>query len=415
MNYYEVFIPGGVPTYTYNPRNTYDLEDSIMKAKKKICKLMVVTGQTKMGKTVLAEKVYARDENNIWVDGGAISDEESFWDNIISQLDIPTEFENQKTSAINFTVEAGAEGQLKFGFIEAKPKGGVTIEKDSLQGVVSKSIMSNKMASIRYLAENNIPLIVDDFHYINREVQTSIIRALKSPIMHGLPVIFIAIPSRKFDVVKVEREMTGRIELFEIPVWTNEELMEIAQKGFDELNVDLPVKIKIKMASEAMGSPHLMQEFCKEICIKSRIEKRAFKKVKVDDNINLSSIFIEIAKNSGRSLFEKLARGPRQRSDRIQRTLRDGNTADIYGVVMRALRQMRPGVNSIKYEDFRICMREIIEDIPQLHEVSRVLEKIAEISYNEGASSPVIDWDKDEDILTITDPFFAFYLRWSNE
>lgn len=49
-----------------------------------------------------------RDKNNIWVDGGAISDEESFWDNIISKMDIPTEYENQNTSAINITVEAGA-------------------------------------------------------------------------------------------------------------------------------------------------------------------------------------------------------------------------------------------------------------------------------------------------------------------
>lgn len=37
-----------------------------------------------------------------------------------------------------------------------------------------------------------------------------------------------------------------------------------------------------------------------------------------------------------------------------------------------------------------------------------------DISYNDGASTPVIDWDKEDAILTITDPFFAFYLRWSD-
>lgn len=111
---------------------------------------------------------------------------------------------------------------------------------------------------------------------------------------------------------------------------------------------------------------------------------------------------------------QKLARGPRQRSDRIQRTLTDGTTADIYGVVMEALRHMKPGVSSIKYEEFRTYLREVVEEIPQMHEVSRVLEKIADISYNDGASTPVIDWDKEDAILTITDPFFAFYLRWSD-
>ena len=314
----------------------------------------------------------------------------------------------------NIAIEAGAEGQFKFCFVDAKPKGGIRIEHDRLSGIVTTSKMSNKMASLKYLTDNNIPLIVDDFHYINREIQTKIVRALKSPIMHGLPVIFIAIPSRKFEVLKVEREMTGRIEMCEIPTWSQEELMKIADKGFVELQVEVSLAIRQKMAKEAMGSPHLMQEFCKKICEEKRIEKRAVKKIKLTD-IDLDAIFREIAKSSGRELFEKLARGPRQRSDRIHRQLKNGEQTDIYGVVMEGLKKMKPGVSSISYEDFRSCLKEIIEDVPQLHEISRVLEKIAEISYNAGASSPVIDWDKNEAILTITDPFFAFYLRWCPE
>lgn len=415
MNFYEVFIPGGVPTYTYNPREDYCLETKIMQAKRNLCKLMIVTGQTKMGKTVLAEKVYNRDSDSIWVDGGEISDEESFWDNIVSQLEIPTLCEKQNSTNVNVAIETEVEGQLKFHFIETKPKGGIAVERDRLKGVVTTSKMSNKMASIKYLVDNRIPLIVDDFHYIDREIQTKIVRALKSPIMHGLPVIFIAIPSRKFDVLKVEREMTGRIEMFEIPTWSEEELQEIADKGFSELRVDLPVTVKMKMAKEAMGSPHLMQEFCKKICERNNIEKKTVRKIKLGENIELEKIFREIAKSSGRELFEKLARGPRQRSDRIQRKLKNGDQTDIYGVVMEGLKRMKPGVISISYEEFRSCLKEIIEEVPQLHEISRVLEKIAEISYNAGASSPVIDWDKEEAILTITDPFFAFYLRWCLE
>lgn len=415
MNFYEVFTPGGVPTYTYNPRDGYSLETRIMRAKRNLCKLMIVTGQTKMGKTVLAEKVYERDNDSIWVDGGEISDEGSFWDNIVSQLELPTQYENQNTSGLNIAIETGAEGQLKFCVLDAKSKGNVKIEHDRLKGLVTTSKMSNKMASIKYLTDNNIPLIVDDFHYIKRDIQTQIVRALKSPIMHGLPVIFIAIPSRKFDVLKVEREMTGRIEMFEIPAWSDEELLEIADKGFDELHVEVPMSVKAKMAKEAMGSPHLMQEFCKKLCEEYKIEKKAVRVIKIDEGVALNTIFKEIAKNSGRELFEKLARGPRQRSDRIHRQLKNGKQTDIYGVVMEGLKRLKPGVTSISYEEFRSCLKEIMDDVPQLHEISRVLEKIAEISYNAGASTPVIDWDKDEAILTITDPFFAFYLRWCSE
>lgn len=415
MNFYEVFTPGGVPTYTYNPRENYNLETKIMQAKRNLCKLMIVTGQTKMGKTVLAEKVYDREKDSIWVDGGEISDEESFWDNIVSQLELPTEYENQKTWSVNDAIEAGADGQFFFGFLDIKPKGGIVIEKNRLKGKTVTSKMSNKMVSIKYLEDNKIPIIVDDFHYINREVQTKIVRALKSPIMHGLPVIFIAIPNRKFEVLKVEREMTGRIEMFEIPMWSEEELQKIADKGFAELRVEVPTSVKLKMAKEAMGSPHLMQEFCKKLCEVSNIEKKAIKKIVLQEDIELEKIFREIEKSSGRELFEKLARGPRQRSDRIKRKLKSGEETDIYGVVMEGLKKLKPGVSSINYEEFRGCLKEIIEEVPQMHEISRVLEKIAEISYNAGASTPVIDWDKEEGTLTVTDPFFAFYLRWCSE
>lgn len=148
MNFYEIFTPGGVPTYTYNPREDYKLEKKVMHAKQNLCKLMIVTGQTKMGKTVLAEKVYNRERDSIWVDGGEISDEESFWDNIVSQLVLPTQYENQDVFENNIAIEAGAEGQFKFCFVDAKPKGGIRIEHDRLSGIVTTSKMSNKMASL---------------------------------------------------------------------------------------------------------------------------------------------------------------------------------------------------------------------------------------------------------------------------
>jgi len=37
---------------------------------------------------------------------------------------------------------------------------------------------------------------------------------------------------------------------------------------------------------------------------------------------------------------------------------------------------------------------------------------MAKISANDESSTPVLDWDKEERILHVTDPFFAFYLRW---
>ena len=42
-------------------------------------------------------------------------------------------------------------------------------------------------------------------------MQGGIVRALKPLIFDELPVVLIAIPHRRYDALKVEKEMTGRI------------------------------------------------------------------------------------------------------------------------------------------------------------------------------------------------------------
>lgn len=111
INYYDVFVPGGIPTLTYNPRSTYNLESKVMAARENICKLMIVTGQTKIGKTVLVEKMYDRTQA-VWIDGGSVSSEESFWEIIADQLDVTTDINQSETLDVGAMFEIGLEGQI---------------------------------------------------------------------------------------------------------------------------------------------------------------------------------------------------------------------------------------------------------------------------------------------------------------
>ena len=261
-----------------------------------------------------------------------------------------------------------------------------------------------------------MPLIIDNFHYIPKATQKQVVRALKAPIMYGVPVICIAIPSRKFDVIDVERELTGRMASIEMPTWDDAELSVIAKNGFAALNLMVPQPTIEYLAGEAFGSPFLMQDFCRSICQKYSIEYKQKTNIPLDISIqSVSEVFPEIADNSGRSMFDKLKRGPRTRTDRKARTMKNGEVTDIYGVVLEALKYLRPGIETISYDTLRANIREVLaDDLPQHGEIARVLEKIAQISHMDTSSTPVIDWQKDDDILTVTDPFFAFYLRWSS-
>lgn len=415
LTYQEVFVPGGFPAHTYNPRVGLQLEKRLTECTRNLCKLVTVVGQTKSGKTVLARKVLPRDDC-VWVDGGAVGGEDDFWDVVNEQLDLFEGTQRQSGDDVSEGVsgKAGAEANLIIGKLSAEAGAQMT-KKRAAARTATRSV-SPRVAAIQGLLRDRTPLIVDDFHYLPRQLQATAVRALKQPIFEGLPVAIIAIPHRRFDAIKVEKEMTGRIYGVEIPTWADDELLYIPQTGFKLLALELPLEVSKQFAAEAIGSPHLMQDFCRTICSKSEVEGRInAEKLKYLLDKHLEEVFREVAETIGRPIFEKLARGPRQRTDRLQRELKDGGKADIYELVLRALAHMRPGLVSLEYEDLRSAIREVSADqIPQLHEVARVLKHMSTIAASDQSSTPVIDFEEDDKKLHITDPFFAFYLRWGS-
>jgi hypothetical protein len=159
-----------------------------------------------------------------------------------------------------------------------------------------------------------------------------------------------------------------------------------------------------------------MQEFCRNICYKSGFRETPEQNRTINPNFDYGIIYKDVARDLGRSIYDKLAKGPRPRTDRLPRRLKNGKTADIYKVVLLALAHLKPEVATVEYEELRTGIRAVLdEDIPQAHEVSRVLEQMAKVSSLDESSVPVIDYEKDDRKLHITDPFFAFFLRWGSD
>lgn len=412
LKYQEVFVPGGFPRHTYNPRIELQLEQRLSESRRNLCKLVTVVGQTKSGKTVLARKVLPR-EDCVWVDGGTVAAEDDFWQVVLEQLDLFQGTQEQSSDETTSTV--GAKATAGANFLVAKGAGELSgqLAKKRATGRMKARSVSPRVAALHGLGQSLVPLVIDDFHYLPRDLQGSIVRALKQLIFDGLPVAIIAIPHRRYDAVKVEKEMTGRISTVEIPAWTEEELRFIPDTGFRLLKMDVPDSASHRLAEQAIGSPHL-QDFCRTICRVVEVDG-----VTDPDRLrrtldNLTDVFREVAETIGRPIFEKLARGPRQRTDRIQRQLKDGRSVDVYELVLHALAHLRPGLVSLEYEDLRGAIRDVsASQIPQLHEVARVLKHMASIAASDQSSTPVIDFEEADKKLHITDPFFAFYLRWS--
>ena len=408
----QVFIPGGIPQFTYVERAERKIVENIEETKDHLCKIVTLTGQTKSGKSVMAQKVFPDTEpENVWIEGGITNEEDDLWSQIVSKLGVWTEQSEGENKGTTSKISGEIGGEANAFLAKGQAKTGTGLDHSRTNKRSRGRTLSAKTVALENLPKSASALIIDDFHYLPRDTQGSVVRALKPLIFRGFPVVLIAIPHRRFDAIKVERELTGRVFNIEVPYWDTDELEEISNLGFPLLNVEVDKDVLNQFTSEAFGSPHLMQEFCRQLCRDKGIKQTDKNKVSIEEMP--TGLFERVAEGTGRTVFEKLAQGPRQRSDRIQRQLRSGMSVDIYKLVLLALANLKPGMSAIQYEDLRGAIRDLVsEALPQAHEISRVLDKMSEIASSDEASTPVIDWQQPDQLLHVTDPFFAFFMRW---
>lgn len=343
-----------MPELTYVPRTERHLETTLGEVEDNLCKLVVVTGATKTGKTVLVRKVLDNGRSIVWLDGGLIASESDFWHECLRALgaDLVVEREDGQKSASGDKVGGRASAKLL----------GIGLSTNAEVNSGKENTTKTKVSPTGTLARRAIEamkayqsiLVVDDFHYLPRDLQGKVVRSLKGEIFKGFPAVVIAIPHRRYDAVRVEREMNGRLEPIKVPEWSIDELMEIPSKGFPLLGMSISGALSQSLASEAYGSPHLMQEFCKELAKNTERSNSDDADANFDKNI-----FIKIGEHTGRIVFDKLASGPRQRTDRKARRLSSGGEADIYRVVLMALSRIEPGMKRINYETLRGAIRVI--------------------------------------------------------
>jgi hypothetical protein len=408
----KVFVPGGQPEHTYVSRTQLQLEPKLRAASDNLCKLVTVTGPTKCGKTVLTQKIFPRTQH-IWIDGGSVDREEDLWTQIVDQLDLFTDIAKTSEDGSAAGASGNVSGALQIPlFAMGEVKVSPSYKKQRSTGKTTGRTLAPKARALQGLGDRQRALIIDDFHYLGRHIQGSVVRALKALVFDGKPVILIAIPHRRYDAVRVEKEMTGRVQDVRISSWTENELADIPGKGFPILNLQAPQTIIEKFVDECLASPHLMQEFCRQLCDQIGVDETQAIRRRIQPTSSLNTLFEHVAANTSKTVFDRLAKGPRQRSDRNQRLFKDGGTGDIYVAVLHAIANLKPGITTLGYEEIRSALRDLLVELPQAHEVSRVLKHMSNIQADEASSAPVLDWEEDERLLHIIDPFFAFFLRW---
>lgn len=412
----EVFVPGAFPQYTYIER-AENLEKTLRDAISTPGQIVSLSGPSKSGKTVLVEKVVGRD-NLIAITGASIQGPTEVWERILDWINAPAstasasdrswkmggnlskEISVGVPSIAQVKIAGGGEGEKSGGTTETK-----TTQRRGMTQVVAE------------IANSDFVILIDDFHYMHRDVQVEVAKSLKEAVRQNLKIVTAAVPHRGDDVVRANPELRGRVRAVDLGYWQPSELKQIPKKGFEAMNLDVRPEFVDKLAAEAAGSPQLMQSLCLNTCFVLDVRQSHFirKYLEVDD-ATLRRIFEQTSASTDfRSLVDVLDAGPATRgTERKTYTFRSGGEGDVYRVMLKSVAADPPRL-SFKYDELLERTRQVCvdEDSPVGSSVTSTCVHMSGLCQQKFPNERAVEWDEQKQVFDVADPLLLFYLRWS--
>ncbi|MEK4529903.1 ATP-binding protein [Paenibacillus sp. FSL H8-0104] len=391
----EVFIPGAFPTHTYVTRSSHTLPISyelrLTQALSTTGYLTSIIGPSKTGKTVLCERVVGF-QRMISLSGADFKGSEDFWSTIAKKVGISLE-----SGLID---EKSKEGKISSGLQESRTTS------------LTEFYRLGKDKIIDFFNQNDLVLVLDDFHYAPEAIQLEMAHQLKDAIRQRFTTIVISLPFRADDAIRKNPDLSGRLSLINIEPWNQDELSEIAITGFKELGMEIDMSYAKSMAVESLASPQLMQAICLNLSLILDIDNN--KDITIEGQQQLINAYRLTSSNlSYEEVIRKLKLGPSTRGNKRKAyVLAEGNEADIYELVLKSLAIDPPSI-SISLENMKKRVDELVDsqsEKPTMQKIKETLSQVQAILQSNETIYQVLEYK--DDTVYILEPLFLFYLRW---
>jgi hypothetical protein len=410
----DVFTPTHYPTYTYVERDQLHLERLLGEWLQMTGQIASISGPSKAGKTVLVQRVVG-EGNLVTVSGASVRTPDQLWERVLdwlgephatmtSSIDTKTETDTrERTAQVGFS---GTGATHRSGHLEAEA------QADTMQVTANRRGLPQVVAEI---ARTPTTVLLDDFHYIPAAIQADVAQQLKDAASRGVRLCVASVPHQADNVVRALPELRGRVMAIDIDYWSKRDLLQIPALGCKTLNIDIDAASLQVFATEAAGSPQLMQSICLWMCSHYGVREpqEAYRMITLDETARKEVLFLTSVTADFRSLVRQLISGPRR--ERRNYIHFDGRTGDVYLTVMRAI-ALDPPRLTIDYGELTRRLEELCKGAsPDGASVIGACTRLKQIATSKAATgtAPAIDWDEDQQILAINDPYLLFYLRWS--
>ena len=412
---FEVFVPNGTPTHTYVTRATEKNEEKLSAALDMPKMVISISGPSKTGKTALVDTLLTA-ERIIPVTGQSLRCSNDLWQSVLRWIGGPEEIEKIKGRVLKAGAAARTSAEAGVFIAKGTVEGEVTGGLDVATATSEKYGIEFFEAVVKELGGSDFVVFLDDFHYISEAAQTDIARSIKAIADRGVRVCIASVPHKSDDMVRANDELTGRTFSIVFDYWTVQELAVIASKGFSALGVDIAPSIVGRLATEALGSPQLMQSLCLNLCLEKGIRSKQVLEGRTEVSEAEFSAALErttLQTDYSRTV-EKLHTGAKERgTQRKEFQLNDGSVGDVYRAVLLALVENPPRLG-FDYDEIMGRIKAVcVDDTPAGSSVQLALKQMDGIAKDIKKDTPVLEWDDDK--LEVTNPYFMFYIRSSQK
>jgi hypothetical protein len=357
----DVFMPDGYPSETYVSPEGGRFERELEEALTRQGKIVSVVGASKTGKTTLVERTFG--SQRVVVPGSRIREADDVW----------------------FQAYEQAGGWINPEF-KANP-------------------VANAAALLR---KHRLPLILDDFHYVDRDIQKILAREIKSAAYDGTVIVVVSLPHRSDDPVRSNPDLSGRVYSIDLGFWKPADLMRIAEIGFPKTGMTVAEPVIRRLASESLTSPQIMHTLCLETCREVKHEGMGSRRIVDEGDLDVHAVLDRAARSYvNDTALTRLRQGPARRGqERKLFGFVTADTGDVYELLVRSIAADPPQLSftfeEIRERAARLAPGERPDLLPAMAQWNDLFED---------ADYRPVEWDSEQRELTILDPHLYFWIR----
>lgn len=311
--------------------------------------LTSLVGPSKMGKTILCEKVMGF-ENIVEVSGADFEEDTDFWRLAAAKAGLAYEgqFSSEKT---------------------------ITDTSDKYSKRETYSLTKDKI--IDFYKDENLVLVIDDFHYAPESKRMQIAQQLKDAIRRGFKAIVVSLPHRADEAIRRNADLSGQLCLINMESWEVDALKEIAKVGFQKLGIQIKDEVAAQIAVESLSSPQLMQYICLNIC--TILEMLGSESGQVGFEILETAYHYTTANFEYGDVVSFMLKGPNTRGkSRNMFLAHNGQGYDIYELIVKSIAE-NPPIMKLEFEDVKERIYRLIQEDGKKPSAQTIKESLAKL------------------------------------